>query len=139
MVLYLFDLDLEEGCPRMQESKKDLFQELLHHIENIHMSVVMILIVIGEHMKIKGPLREEDTKVRMGGHWTEETIRIEDILKEVIQVEMEEEEPLEKEEPLEEEDPLIEMEDPLMMEDPPEMDDILDTLEDEDLKDLLDL
>ena len=126
MVLYLFDLDLEEEWLGMQESK-NLFEELLHHIENIHMRVVVILIVTGEHMEIEGPLREEDTKVRMGGHWIEETIRIEDILKEVIQVEMGD--------PLEEEDPL-------MMEDPQEMDNILDTLEDEDhqdLKDLLDL
>ena len=39
-------------------------------------------------MMIEGPLKEEDTKVRMGGHWIEETIRIEDILEEAIQVEM---------------------------------------------------
>ena len=39
------------------------------------MRVVMILIVIGEHMMIEGPLKEEDTKVRMGGHQIEE-IRI---------------------------------------------------------------
>ena len=62
------------------------------------MKVVMILIVIGGHMKIEGPLKEEDTKVRMGGHQIEETIGIEDILGEGIQVKMG--------------DPLMEMEDP---------------------------
>ena len=86
MVLYLFDLDLEEECQRMQESNKNHFEGLPHHTEeNILVRVVKILIVIGEHMMIKGPLKEEDTKVRMGGHWIEETIRIEDILEEGIQ------------------------------------------------------
>ena len=121
MVLYVFDIDQEEECQRMQELNKNHFEGLTHHTEeNILARVVIILIVIGEHMTIEGPLREEDTKVRMGGHWMEETIRIEDILEEGIQ---------------------IKMEDPLMMEDPLEMDDILDTLEDEDHqvhKDLLD-
>ena len=70
----------------------------------------MILTVIEEHMKIEGPLKEEDTKVRMGGHQIEEAIRTEDILGEGIQIEMED--------PLEEEDCLMEMEDPLIMEDP---------------------
>ena len=87
MVLYLFNLDLEEECQRMQESNKNLFEGLLHHTEeNILARVVMILIVIGEHMMIKGPLKEEGTKVRMGGHWIEEIIRIEDILEEGIQI-----------------------------------------------------
>ena len=50
----------------MQESKKNLFEELLHHAEeNIHVRVVTILIVIGEYMKIECPLKEEGTKVRM--------------------------------------------------------------------------
>ena len=50
-------------------------------------------------MMIEGPLKEEDTKVRMGGHQIEETIRIKDILEEAIQVEMGD--------PLEEGDPQI--------------------------------
>ena len=73
----------------MQESNKNLFKELPHHAEeNIQMRVVTILIVIGEHMKIKDLLKEEDTKIRMGGHQIEEAIRIEDILGEGIQIEM---------------------------------------------------
>ena len=104
MDLYLFDLDLEEGYQRMQESNKNLFEELPHHIEeNIYVRVVMILIVIEDHIEIKGSLKEEETKVRMGGHWIEEVIRIEDILGVGIQIEMG--------------DPLKEQ-DPLMMEDP---------------------
>ena len=87
----------------MQELSKNLFEELPHHAgEKIQMKVMMI--VIGGHMKIEGPLKEEDTKVRMGGHQIEETIGIEDILGEGIQVKMGD--------PLEEEDPLIKMEDP---------------------------
>ena len=110
MVLYLFNLDLEEGCQRKQELNKNLFEELLHHTEeNFQVRVVMVLIVIGEHMKIEGPLKEEDTKVRMEGHQIEEAIRIEDILGEGIQVKIRD--------PLEEEDPLM-IEDPLIMEDP---------------------
>ena len=98
MVLYLFDLDLEEECQRMQELNKNLFRELPHHTEEkILARVVMMLIMIGDHIEIKGPLKEEGTKVRMGGHQIEETIRIEDILGEIIQVEMGD--------PLEEEDP----------------------------------
>ena len=110
----------------------------------------MILIVIEEYMEIKDPLKEEYTKVRMGGHQIEEAIRIEDTLGEIIQIEMgdpmEEEDPLMMEDPLIMEEPLM-MEDPLMtedpltMEDPEDMDNILDTLEDKDHqvpKDLLD-
>ena len=100
MVLYLFDLDLEEECQRMQESKKNLFKELPHHTEeNILARVVMTLIMMGDHIEIEGSLKEEGTKVRMGGHWIEETVRIEDIQGEIIQVEIGE--------PLEEEDPMI--------------------------------
>ena len=56
----------------MQESNKNLSEELLHHAEeNIHVTVVMIVIVIEEHVEIKDPLKEEDTKVRMGGNWIE--------------------------------------------------------------------
>ena len=65
--------------------------------------VVMILIVVEEHMEIEGPLKEEDTKVRMGGHQIEEAIGIEDTLGEGIQIKMGD--------PLEEEDLLMEMED----------------------------
>ena len=105
MVLYLFNLDQEEGCQRMQESNKNLFEDLLYHAEeNIHVRVVMILMVIGGHMKIEGPLKEEDTKIRTGGHQIEETIRIEDLLGDGIQIKIGE--------PLIMEDPLIEMEDP---------------------------
>ena len=88
----------------MKELNKNLFEELLHHVEeNIQVKVVMILIVI-EHMKIEDPLKEEDTKVRMGVHQIEEAIRIKDILGEGIQIEMGD--------PLEEENSLMEMEDP---------------------------
>ena len=90
MVLYLFDLDLEEECQRMQESNKNLFEGLLYHIEeNILVRLVMILIVIGKHMMIEGPLKQEGTKVRMGGHQIEKNIRIEDILEEGIQLKVE--------------------------------------------------
>ena len=68
------------------------------------MRVVMILIVVEEHMEIEDLLKEEDTKVRMGGHQIEEAIRIEDTLGESIQIE--------RGDPLEEEGPLMEMEDP---------------------------
>ena len=99
MVLYLFDLGLEEECQIMQESNKNHFKGLPHHTEeNILASVVTILIVIGENMMIKGPLKEEDTRVRMGGHWIEETIRIGDILEEGIQIKVG--------------DPLMDLEDP---------------------------
>ena len=90
--------------------KQESFEGLLHHIgENIQMKVVMILIVMGDHMMIRGPLKEEGTKVRVEGHQIEEIIKIEDILEEGIQIEVED--------PWDEGDPLI-MEDPLMMEDP---------------------
>ena len=74
----------------MQESNKNIFKELPHHAEeNTQVRVVMILIVIEEEqMEIKDPLKEEDIKVRMGGHQIEEAIRIEDILGEGIQIEM---------------------------------------------------
>ena len=99
MVLYLFDLDLEEECQKMQESNKNLFEGLPYHIEeNILARVVMILTVI-EHMMIRGPLKEEGTNVRMGGHQIEEIIKIEDILGEGIQIKVGD--------PLDEEDLLI--------------------------------
>ena len=93
--LYLFHIELEEGCQRIQDLNKDIservhiFERLLHHAEgNILVRVVMILIVIEEYMEIKDPLKEEDIKVRMEGHKIEETIRIEDTLGEGIQIEV---------------------------------------------------
>ena len=100
----------------MQEWNKNLFEELPHHAEeNIWVRVVMILIVIEEHMMMEDSLKEENTKVRMGGHQIEEAISIEDILGEGIQIEMGD--------PLEEEDPLMKIEEPLIMEDPLMMED----------------
>ena len=134
MVLYLFDLEPEEEFQRVQESDKNLFRGLPHHTEeNILARVVMILIVMGDHIEIEGPLKEEGTKIKMEGYRIEDIIKVEDILKEGIQIKVED--------PLNEEDPLM-MEDPLIMEDPLEMDNILGTLEDEDHwdpKDLQDL
>ena len=95
----------------MQESNKNIFEGLPHNIEeNILARVVMILIVMEGHMMIKGPLKEEGTKVRMGCHWIEEIVRIEDILGEDIQIKVGD--------PLDEEDPLMDLEDPLVIEDP---------------------
>ena len=70
------------------------------------MKVVMILMVIGEPTMIEGPLEDKGIKVGVEGHQIEEIIMIEVTL--------------------EEEDPLMEMEDPLMMEDPPMMEDPLE-------------
>ena len=127
MVLYLFDLEPEEEFQRVQELDKNLFRGLPHHTEeNILMRVVMILIVMGDHIEIKGPLKEEGTKIKMEGYQIEDIIKVKDILKEGIQIKVED--------PLNEDDPLM-MEDPLVMEDPVEMDDILDTLENEDHQD----
>ena len=69
----------------------------------------MILIIIGDHIKITGPLKEEGPKVIMEDHLKEDATKVMDILGEIIKVEMED--------PLMMEDPLV-MEDPLMMEDP---------------------
>ena len=81
----------------------------------------------------EGPLEDEGIEIGVEGHWMEGII--------MIEVTLEEEDPLmEMEDPLMMEDPLI-MEDPLMMEDPLEMEEIQDTLEDEDhqvYQDLLD-
>ena len=57
----------------------------------------MILIMIGDHIEIAGPLKEEGPKVIMEDHLKEDITKVEDIFGEIIQVEME---------------------DPLMMEDP---------------------
>ena len=70
----------------------------------------MILIMIGDHIEIKDPLKEGDIKVRMEGHQIEEDTRIEDTLGEGT--------PIEMGDPLEEEVHLMEVENPLMMEDP---------------------
>ena len=118
----------------MQELNQILIQGLPHHIEeNILVMIVMTLIMIEDHLKIAGPLKEEGPKVIMEDHLKEDATQVEEIMGEIIQVKMED--------PLMVEDPLM-MEDPLIMEDPQEVDNILDTLEDEDhqdLKDLLDL
>ena len=87
MDLYLFHLELEEDCQRIPDLNKDIservyiFEGLLHHVEgNILVRVVMMLIVIEDHMEIKDLLKEEDIKVKMGDHQTEEDIRMEDTL-----------------------------------------------------------
>ena len=49
----------------------------------------MILIVMGDHIEIEGPLKEEGTKIKMEGYWIEEIIKVEDILKEGIQIKVE--------------------------------------------------
>ena len=65
MVLYLFDLDLEEECQRMQESNKNHFKGLPHHTEenspgkssdDTHSD--------RRTYDDQSPLKEEDTKVR---------------------------------------------------------------------------
>ena len=99
----------------MQGLSQNHFEELLHHTEeNILMGVVMTLIMMGDHIEIKGNLNKEGTKVRVGGHWIEKTIRIEDILEEDMQIKVED--PLIMEDLLMMEDPLM-MGDPLMMKD----------------------
>ena len=70
----------------------------------------MILIMIGDHIEVKDPLKEGDIKVRMEGHQIEEGTRIEDTLEEAT--------PIEMGDPLEEEVHPVEMENHLMMEDP---------------------
>ena len=83
--------------------------------------------MIGDHIEISDPLKEEGPEIITEDHLKENATKIEDILGEIIQVKME--------------DTLI-VEDPLIMEDPWEMDNILDTLEykdHQDPKDLLDL
>ena len=69
----------------------------------------MILIMIGGHIEIAGPLNEEGPKVIMEDHLKEDITQIEDILGEIIQDKME--------------DPLM-MEDPLIIEDLQEVDNI---------------
>ena len=82
----------------MQELNQILIQELPHHIEeSILVMIVMILIMIGDHIEIAGPLKEEGPKVIMEDHLKEDATKVEDFLGEIIQVKME---------------------DPLMVEDP---------------------
>ena len=69
----------------------------------------MTLMMIGDHIRITDPLKDEDTKVIMEDHQIEDTTIVEDILEENIQVEIGD--------PLMVEEPLM-MEDPLVMEDP---------------------
>ena len=108
-----------------------IFKGPPHHKEgNIPERVVMLLIMIGDHIGIKDPLKEGDIKVRMEGHQIEEGTRIEDTLGEGT--------PIEMGDLLEEEVHLMEMENPLMMEDPLEMEDPLDTLVDEEHQTLKD-
>ena len=71
----------------MQESDKNLFEELLHHTEeNILARVVMTLMMMGDHIEVEGPLKEEGTKVRMGGHQIEEVIMIEEIWERIFKL-----------------------------------------------------
>ena len=138
MALLLFHQGWEEEeHQNVQELNQILIQGLLHHIEeSILVMIVMTLIKIEVHIEIAGPLKEEGPKVIMEDHLKKDTTQIEDILGEIIQVKLEDS--LMMEDPLMVEDPLM-TEDPLIIEDPQEVDDMLDTLEDEDLKDLLDL
>ena len=104
MDLYLSHLEIEEDCQRIRDLNKDISKRvhisegLLHHAEgNILVRVVMTLIVIEDHIEIEDLLKEEDIKIKMGGHQIEEDIKIEDILGEGI--------PIKMGDPLEEEDP----------------------------------
>ena len=104
------------------------------------MRVIVILMIIGDLMMDEGPLEEGDD-ITIGV----EGCQIWGIT--MIEVILEEGDPLMMENPLMMEDPLIMvnclmMEDSLMMEDPLEMEEIQDILEDEDHQahqDLLDL
>ena len=78
--------------------------------------------IIGELTMDEGPLEEEGIQIGVEGHWIEGII--------VIEVTLEEEDPLMMEDPLIMENPWMMMEDPLMMVDPLGMDKIQDTLED---------
>ena len=94
------------------------------------MRVIAILMIIGDLTMDEGPLEEEGIKIGVEGHWIEGII--------MIEVTLEEKDPLmEVEDPLMMENPLM-IEDPQMMEDPLGMDKIQDALEDEDHQDPLD-
>ena len=102
MVLYLFDLDLEEECQRMQESNKNLFEELPHHTEeNILVRVVMTLIMIGDHIEFQRPPERGRYQGQNGRPPDRRNYQDRGYSGEIIQVEMGE--------PLEEEDPLLEI------------------------------
>ena len=65
----------------VQELNQILIQELLHHIEeSILVMIVMTLIMIEDQIEIAGPLKEEGPKVIMEDHLKEDTTQIEDIL-----------------------------------------------------------
>ena len=49
----------------------------------------MIPIMIGDHIKVMGPLKEEGPKVIMEDHLTEDATKVEEIMGEIIQVKME--------------------------------------------------
>ena len=67
MVLYLFNLDLEEECQKVLKWKNNHFRELPHPVEeSIQEKAVMILTMIEDCMKIIDPMKEEDIKVKMG-------------------------------------------------------------------------
>ena len=84
MVLYLFDLVMDEECQRTGELSRSHSKVLLPHIkEVILVRAVMILRVIGGHTVIEGPLTEDGTTVGVEGHQIGGTIRVEDILEEV--------------------------------------------------------
>ena len=51
--------------------------------------IVMILIMIEDHIEITGPLKEEGPKVIMEDHLKETATKVEEIIGEIIQVEME--------------------------------------------------
>ena len=51
--------------------------------------IVMILIMIEDHIEITGLLKEEGPKVIMEDHLKEDATKVEEIMGEIIQVEME--------------------------------------------------
>ena len=53
MVLYLFDLDLEEEFQKMQESNKSHFKGLLHHTEES--ILVRVVMIDGRSYRDQGP------------------------------------------------------------------------------------
>ena len=70
------------------------------------MTVVMVLMMIGDPTMIECPLEEEDIMKGVEGHWIEGMV--------MTEVFLEEEDPLMMEDLLMMEDPLMEMEGPLM-------------------------
>ena len=69
----------------MQELNQILIQGLPHHIEeSILVMIVMALIMIEDHIKITGPLKEEGSKVIMEDHLKEDATQVEEIMGETI-------------------------------------------------------